>query len=168
VKPLTRRAFFSLPLLAAIPAPAAARVPAVGEAAPDARMRLVDGTEVHLSELRGQVVVLNWWATWCVPCRQELPLLDSYYRLQRAHGMRVFAITTEDSLPIARLRRVFEAMEITAVRSIRGPYRILDGVPTNYVIDRSGRLRYARAGAFTLDALNSILVPLLNEPAPAA
>ena len=57
-------------------------------------------------------------------------------------------------------------MAVPAVRSVRGPYGMLTGLPTNFVIDRAGRVRYARAGAFTLDTLNATLIPLLNEPAP--
>jgi cytochrome c biogenesis protein CcmG/thiol:disulfide interchange protein DsbE len=77
--------------------------PTVGQPAPDFQLTLVDGSHVRLSELRGQVVVLNFWATWCVPCRAELPLLDRYYRLRRDAGLRVFAVTTEGSVPLYRM-----------------------------------------------------------------
>ena len=153
-------------LMAVAATPALAADPRVGQPAPDFQLTLVDGSHVRLSDLRGQVVVLNFWATWCVPCRTELPTLDRYFRIVQRHGLRVFAVTTEDSVPLYQLQRVFAAMAIGAVRSIHGPYRPLDGVPTNYVIDRAGRIRYAAAGAFNLDALNRILIPLLNEPAP--
>src|SRR5437763_17013654 len=148
----------------AIPAHAASLK--VGKPAPNFDLQLVDGTHVHLSELRGQVVVLNFWATWCVPCRTELPMLDGYYRIMQSHGLKVFAVTTEDSLQPYQLRHVFAAMAISPVRRLSGPYHSLDGVPTNYVIDRAGRIRYAAAGAFRLDDLNRVLIPLLNEPAP--
>jgi len=162
-----RRPFLILVLLGAAATPASAVDPRVGEPAPDFQLTLVDGAHVRLSELRGQVVVLNFWATWCVPCRTELPLLDGYYRIMLPHGLRVFAATTEDSVPLYQLRRVFAAMAIGAVRDIHGPYHPIQGaVPTNFVIDRAGRVRYAASGAFNLDALNHILVPLLNEPAP--
>jgi cytochrome c biogenesis protein CcmG/thiol:disulfide interchange protein DsbE len=140
--------------------------PAVGREAPDFQMTLMDGSRVRLSDLRGQVVVLNFWATWCVPCRTELPLLDRYYRARRDAGLRVFAVTTEGSVPRYRLHALFAAMAIPSVRTIRGPYGTLEGLPTNFVIDRSGRVRYASSGAFDLDRLNEVLIPLLNEPAP--
>ena len=164
---LRRSVLFGL-LLCATLAPALAERPRVGEPAPDFQLTLVDGTHVRLSELRGQVVVLNFWATWCVPCRAELPTLDGYYRIAQRHGLRVFAATTEDSVPLSQLRRVFAVLAIGAVRNMLGPYEPINGaVPTNFVIDRAGRVRYAAAGAFNLEALNRILIPLLNEPAPS-
>jgi cytochrome c biogenesis protein CcmG, thiol:disulfide interchange protein DsbE len=151
----------------AVSTPAIARDPKVGDVAPDAEIKLVNGETVHLSDLRGQVVVLNFWATWCGPCKAELPTLDSYYRIQRASGLRVFAATTEDSLPDSALHKLFSLLAIDPVRRLKGPYHPLEGVPTNYVIDRKGVIRYARTAAFDLDSLNAVLVPLLREPAPA-
>jgi thiol-disulfide isomerase/thioredoxin len=155
-------------LVLALAAPALAKSPHVGQPAPDFTVKLMDGTRVSLADLKGQVVVLNFWATWCGPCKRELPLLDAYYRAQKSHGLRVFAITTEGSLPIFQLKGLFAAMAITPVKGIKGPYGDLNAVPTNYVIDRAGVVRYAKAAAFDLDDLNRELVPLLKEPAPSA
>ncbi|HEX4694063.1 TlpA disulfide reductase family protein [Sphingomonas sp.] len=149
-------------------APVSAKQPKVGEQAPDLQLTLIDGSKVTLAELKGQVVVLNFWATWCVPCKTELPLLDRYYEVQKSHGLRVFAVTTEDSLQPYQLKKLFAVMHIQPVRKIKGPYDAMGAVPTNIVIGRDGVVRYAKAGAFDLDALNSILIPLLREPAPAS
>ena len=140
--------------------------PKVGDMAPDFQMTLVDGSKVSMADLRGKVVVLNFWATWCVPCRKELPTLDAYYERQQKAGLRVFAVTTEDSLPLYQLKKLFDVMHIPAVRHMKGHYETLGGVPTNFVIDRTGRIRYAKANAFDLDELNELLIPLLREPAP--
>lgn len=143
--------------------------PVVDQPAPPFELTLIDGTKVDLAGLRGQVVVINFWATWCVPCKRELPLLDTYYRLQKKNGLRVFAVTTETSLPLRKLKPVFAVMTIESARRIKGPYGpIKNAVPSNFVIDRAGRLRYAKAGSFDLDDLNRILIPLLNEPAPTS
>lgn len=159
-------AIVALGLLASTPA--AAKTLKVGDTAPDFELTMIDGGKVHLSDLRGQVVVLNFWATWCVPCRTELPLLDTYYRIQAPHGLKVFAIATEDSLPPGRLKPLFAKMAIPSARRIKGPYAVMGGLPTNYVIDRNGVVRYAKAGAFNLDELNATLVPLLDQAMPGA
>ena len=163
-----RGVHFLVLALLCLASPTLAKAPKVGEIAPDFELTLVDGGKVKLSELRGQVVVLNLWATWCGPCKKELPLLDTYYRINRPHGLRVFALTTEDSVPISALKKLFAVMAIPSARRIKGGYDVLEGVPTNYVFDRTGRLRYAKAAAFDLDALNELIIPLLREPAPPA
>lgn len=141
----------------------------VGQPVPNAELVLVDGTRVHLSDLRGNVVVLNYWATWCVPCRTELPMLNGYYGAAAKHHwpLRIFAVATEDSVPKYQLKHLFSVLTISPTDRIRGgPFADVDALPMNYVIDKSGVLRYAKAGAFDLDGLNAVLVPLLKEPAP--
>lgn len=157
----------ALPLALAAAAPASKK-PVIGQPAPDAEFFMADGSQIKLSDLRGEVVVINFWATWCVPCRAELPLLDTYYRVQQKHGMRVIAATTEGSVSEKKLKPLFGLLEIKAVRRIKGPYAPINrAVPTNYIIDRAGVLRYAKPGAFKLETLNEVLVPLLREKAPA-
>lgn len=140
----------------------------VGQPVPNAELVLPDGHRLHLGDLKGQVVVLNYWATWCGPCRTELPLLDSYYRLasKRRWPLKIFAVATQDSIPAYQMKPLFAALALQSANRIRGgPFADVDDVPTNYVIDKSGVLRYAKAGAFSLDDLNAILVPLMKEPA---
>lgn len=143
----------------------------VGAPAPNFELILTTGQHVHLSELRGNVVVLNFWATWCVPCRTELPLLDNYYRVAARRGwpLRIYAVAIEDSVPEYKMKSLFAAMAIPAARRVRGgPFGDVAALPTNYIIDRSGVLRYAKSGAFDLSDLNTILVPLMLEPAADA
>jgi len=148
--------------------PAVARTPKIGEPAPDFTLTLIDGSKVSLSDLKGQVVVLNFWATWCGPCRHELPLLDAYYAVDKAAGLRVFAVEDQDeaSIPLYKLKSFLAKLTMPSARRIKGDYASLGAVPTNYVIDRAGIVRYAKAAAFDLDALNALLVPLLREAAP--
>ena len=151
----------------------AGRDPVVGQPAPDFQVTTFDGKKLTLADFKDQVLVLNFWATWCAPCKEELPLLDRYYRIQQKRGLRVLAITTEDSVPLSQLKPLAAALTIPMVRTLKGPYRVLKGVPTNYVIDRHGILRYARAAAMTLDTMNEVLVPLLgdhssHDPSPGA
>ena len=151
-------------VLSAVPMRAATLY--VNAPAPDFSARTFDGKDVTLADYKGQVLIINFWATWCGPCKEELPLLDRYYRAanERKYGLRVLAITTEDSLPIQQLRPLAAKVSFDMARSFHGDYGALKGVPTNFVIDRAGILRYAKAGAFDLESLNDILVPLLQEP----
>lgn len=152
-------------LLLALPTGAMAS-PRIGQPAPNARFESVTHEKFDLASLRDKVVVINFWATWCGPCKAELPLLDAYYREMREHGLVVLAATTEDSVPEYQLKKLFGIMAITPLHRLQGPYAPLGAVPTNFVIDRAGTLRYAKAGAFTLDDLNTVLIPLLNERVP--
>jgi thiol-disulfide isomerase/thioredoxin len=152
-------------LMATSAAPATAAVVKVGERTPDFELTLMDGTKVRSTDLRGRVVILNFWATWCGPCKAELPLLDNYYRLRKDNGLRVFAVATEDSVPAYRLKPLFTAMAIPSARRVKGPFAVMGALPTNYIIDRAGIVRYAKPGAFDLDDLNGLLVPMLREPA---
>jgi cytochrome c biogenesis protein CcmG/thiol:disulfide interchange protein DsbE len=157
-----------LAALSILASPAHAKIK-VGEPAPKFTLRTLDGQKVTADDVHGKVVILNFWATWCVPCRTEMPLLEAFQRKFRDNGLEVYAVATEDSLTPGQLKKYFgPLLKLTMVRSLRGSgYDIMGGVPTNYVIDRKGLLRYAKAGAFDLDGLNEVIIPLLNEPAPA-
>ncbi len=146
--------------------PAGAQVPSLGRPAPDFQALTLDNRRLGLQDFEGKVLVLNFWATWCAPCKAELPLLDEAYRRLAGAGLQVLAVTTEDSLPLSQLKPLARALALPMVRAFRGPYAPLGAVPTNFVIDRRGMLRYARAGAFTRPDLARVLEPLLARPAP--
>jgi len=140
--------------------------PRVGQPAPDFTVTTFGGKTIKLADLKGDVIILNFWATWCGPCRNELPLLEAYFRIEANAGFQVLAVATEDSVSDAQLKPLAAKLTIPFVKRMRGPYHELDGVPTNYVIDRTGKLAYAKAGAFDLDSLNALIIPLLNQPIP--
>ena len=149
--------------------PAQAQQLVINGPAPDFSARTFDGRDVTMADYKGQVLIINFWATWCGPCKKELPLLNGYYAEaeKRGYGLKVLAITTEDSIPINDLRPLAKQVSFDMARHFHGPYGVLKGVPTNYIIDRNGILRYAKADAFDIDKLNEVLIPLLQEPVPA-
>lgn len=151
----------------AMPATAlAGKTPKVGEAAPPFSLVTYDKHKVTLADLRGKVVVINHWATWCAPCKAEMPMMSAFHQRFKDRGFEIFGVTTEDSVPAFQLKRVAEVLSYPLVRTFSGNYPVLDGVPTSYVIDRRGIVRYAKATAFTGDEFIRLIVPLLNEAPP--
>jgi peroxiredoxin len=161
-------ALTGITLAALISAGQALAKPEVGQPAPDFRTTTFDGKVVTLKDLKGKVVVLNFWATWCGPCRTELPLLDAYYKARKDAGYTSLAVTTEDSVPVENLNRFVKTLAMPMAYRFKGkPYlEYGDAVPVNFVIDRQGVIRYAEAGAFNLERLEKVVQPLLKEAAP--
>lgn len=126
------------------------------------------GDKVSLDDLKGQVVVLNYWATWCAPCRVELPVLNDYFSRHPRHDLKILAVTVEGSVPAAKLKPLAAQLNFPLIAKLSGRgYGAIGGaVPTSYVIDRAGVVRYAKAGAFTAESFEDVVGPLLNKPPP--
>lgn len=140
----------------------------VGQPAPPFTLKTFARETVTLADLRGQVVVLNMWATWCAPCKAEMPMMDSYFRANKGRGLRIFGVQTEDSVPPYRLKAVSDVLAYPlTLRFDGGPYEAFRSVPTSYVIDRAGIVRYAKAGTFNATTFHALLHPLLLEAPPA-
>ena len=144
----TRRLFLgtSLAAAAACLAPAAARA-AAGAAtpAPDFELPLRSGGTVRLGDLRGQVVMLNFWASWCAPFRQEFPILDEMYRKYRPMGFTLLGVNVESETRDAE--RFLAAMPVSfpvafdRENSVSGQYSV-SAMPTTLLVDRKGNVRW--------------------------
>jgi peroxiredoxin len=158
--------------LAAALALAASAVEAGGKPARDFKLTTLDGQTVKLADLKGKVVVVNRWATWCTPCKAEMVAFENYLRTHPKSDLKIYAVTVELQFPASKLKPLQGALSYPLATSISGwGYKIMGGVPTSYVIDRKGVLRYADSGAFDLESFSELVDPLLAEPAssqPAA
>lgn len=143
---------------------------AVGADAPNYAAMTMDGTPIALADLRGDVVLLNIWATWCKPCRQEIPALETLHRTYGARGLRVTGVSIDahnDTLAIAGFARELGASyALWRDPDDRVSSTFLSvGVPATYLIDRNGVLRWRHMGPVKADdaalllALDSALTP---------
>lgn len=119
------------------------RSPTLGAPAPDFALRDADGEIVKLSDLRGKVVFVNFWATWCRPCRDELPDIQKLYDEKRDEGLEVLAVNYQDNQEDARA--FFDDLGISVPMlldrsgSVYNQY-LLQGLPDSFFIDREGNL----------------------------
>jgi peroxiredoxin len=144
---------------------------AVGEPAPPLEATQLDGKHFSLSANRGKVVIVNFWATWCAPCREEMPALDAFYKKHKAEGVEVIAISADDPADRKLVNTVMSAFSFPAAMrddTRYGGYGWLRHIPLTFVIDRQGILRRdAWTAAPKVDAavLDAEVLPLLAAPA---
>jgi thiol-disulfide isomerase/thioredoxin len=150
----------------AVAGPALAAGATVGKPAPSFSLTTYDKRKIKLADLLGKVIVINRWATWCGPCKAEMPMMSAFHRTHKDEGLEIFGVTTEDSVPPYMLKRVSEVLSYPLVLRFSGNgYPIMNAVPTSYVIDRHGVVRYAKAGSFNQQEFEQLILPLLHEPA---
>jgi peroxiredoxin len=142
-----RAAFASL--LAAATALAAAAPLAPTATAPDFTLRTLDGQKLRLGEQRGRVVLVNFWATWCGPCRQEMPHLNKLYEKYKSSGFVLLGVNVDDDASQAagvanRLGVTFPVLPDSDKRVSR--QYDLSAMPSTVLIDRDGRVRYLHRG----------------------
>lgn len=117
--------------------------------APNFTLKSMGGKNLKLSEYRGQVVMMNFWASWCAPCRQEMPLLEDLYKKYKGLGFTLLGVNVEEDSRKAS----------TLLRSIKVSFPILfdnknkvskmykvSAMPTTIIIDRDGNMRYLHLG----------------------
>jgi peroxiredoxin len=144
-----RRSLLLLALVAALAGCNRGPKPVIGSAAPDFTVKDADRT-VSLQGLRGQVVVLNFWATWCPPCVEEMPSLVQMQRQMKDKGVTVLAVSLDED---ARQYRTFLEKNHVDLLTVRDPQQKSNELygtfkfPETYIIDRQGVLRRKFIGA---------------------
>jgi peroxiredoxin len=143
--------------------------PRAGFLAPDFHVETLDGEVLTLSDLRGRPVVLNFWATWCPPCRAEMPALEAAYREHGDEGLEIVGMdaTSQDSLPavvafVDELHLTFP-IGLDTSGEVQRLY-LIRAFPTTFFIDRQGTIREVAIGGPLAEAhIRSAVAELLAE-----
>jgi peroxiredoxin len=149
----------------------AAGLRAADEAQPAADFQLpnLDGQLLRLQDQRGKVVLLNFWATWCPPCLQEMPLMDQLYQALQQRPFVLWAVAMQEDRNKVAPFMDQHPFQFTALLdrdgAVSGRYK-LRGLPTTYLIDCRGNLVGWRSGPqeWTNDAVRTLLTVLLSDP----
>ena len=131
----------------------------LGHEAPDFVLSALDGDSLQLSSLRGRVVVLNFWATWCVPCLHEMPALSRMHAALSPAGLTVLGVSM-DTEGIDIVRHYANRLNVTypillGNGEIANNYDSVVALPMTYIIDEQGIIRRRFVGLFDVDALQT-------------
>ncbi|MDC0720007.1 TlpA family protein disulfide reductase [Nannocystis bainbridge] len=151
----------------------AAPVLALGAPVPAFAGTTLRGEPLSLADLRGRVVLLNVWATWCDPCREELPDLQALHVRHEPEGLTVVGVSTDAARDARTLRNMVAGFGLTYPivhderNVVSGPFQVI-GYPASYLVDRAGNLRWRRDGRIPTGdpELAAALAAALAEPAP--
>lgn len=140
----------------------------VGRAAPDFLLQTLDGGQIRFSDLRGSPVLVNFWASWCMPCRQELPEIVKVYDARRADGLVVIGVDLQESDDAVRgfAREFGMAFPVVIDRTggVADAWRIggVKGIPSSYFIDANGIVRARAFSPMTAQTIDENLAKILQ------
>jgi cytochrome c biogenesis protein CcmG/thiol:disulfide interchange protein DsbE len=143
----------------------------IGQSVPDRVLPALDGTGTgQIADYRGQWVLVNLWASWCLPCEKESPALEAFYRAQRSHNFTVLGIDSKD-LSGDGLQFV-RRFKITYPQLHDGPGDLGDdlgtvGYPDSFLVNPRGRIALVRRGQVSADFLRANVKPFLDGRAPS-
>ncbi len=115
----------------------------IGKPAPDFILKSVNGKETSLASFRGRIILLNFWATWCPPCKAEMPSMNKLYNLFKGRGLVVIAVSTDNS--VKKVEKFlhknpvdFVVLSDPAIKTSR-KYKVFS-LPTSFLIDKDGMI----------------------------
>lgn len=141
--------------------------PRKGFAAPDFTLETLDGQTITLSDLQGQVLLINFWASWCLPCREEMPAIQQVYEQYRDQGFVVLAVNLQEKN--AQVAAFTEQLELTFPilmdrdGDVFDRYRVM-ALPSTFFVDRAGVIQDVAVGGLLSGAfIESQVAPLLAQ-----
>lgn len=147
------------------------RTPSAGDPAPDFTLKNLEGETINLSDFKGQPVLINFWATWCGPCRIEMPIIDAMYQKYKDEGFVVLAVDVQESITIVQsfvnsMGLTFPILLDLTGEIADGPYRIR-AFPTSYFVGRDGEITAAHRGMMTEPIMQRYMDQVLATQAVA-
>ncbi len=144
--------------------PALAVSPQQGKVAPGFSLLSLTGETTTLNDYKGQVVLINLWATWCPPCKAEMPTLNAYYQANKDKGFVVLAVNDQEDA--TTVNNFIKTSRFTFPVLLDTQHQVLDtynvrALPTTFIIDRDGVIRYVHMGEISRQQLEEIVGPLL-------
>ena len=143
-----RKLVFGL-MLSVLTASSLASSGLTGQSAPDFVLKSSSGENMRLSEFRGDVVMINFWATWCGPCRQEMPLLDELYSRYQRVGFNLLGVNIDDDS--SRAMAMIDELGVSFPvlfddrKEVSKLYEV-GAMPVTVIVDRAGQVRYVHQG----------------------
>jgi cytochrome c biogenesis protein CcmG, thiol:disulfide interchange protein DsbE len=139
---------------------------AVNFPVPEVQLTDLNNQPVALADYQGQVILYNAWATWCPPCKEEMPTLEAYYQDYKQAGFVIVAI--EDGQPVSEVAAFAESYKLSFpvwpdLKYVATTAFKTNSLPTSFVIDRSGTVRLTWTGAITRAALEKYVTPIISE-----
>jgi len=121
----------------------------IGKPAPDFTLKSLEGTNLNLTEQRGKIIVINFWASWCGPCRKEMPVLETFYKKYTDLGVSVWGVNVEQENQAGRdfladLNLTFPIL-FDKSNTLSESYNV-EAMPTTVIVDRDGLVRYTFKG----------------------
>ncbi|MBI5892941.1 MAG: TlpA family protein disulfide reductase [Deltaproteobacteria bacterium] len=165
LKPFTIYCLIFIALIACTKADKDTGETLIGKSAPHFRLKDIHGKEVGIADMKGKVILLRFWSTRCISCKEEMPKLETSYKNLNSKGFEILAVNVEDTkekaLGFAHELNLTYPILIDENQSAANIYKIY-GVPTSFFIDKQGIIRERIFGELDSKAIENIILPLLE------
>ena len=137
---------------------------------PEVQAKLLDSPDTfRISQQRGKVLIVNFWATWCAPCKAEMPTLQAYFEAHKTEGLEILAISMDETRDLPAVRQWAQQFSFLVALKADADYKALGRIwrmPTTFVVDRDGILRkngHVGDAEISMGELEALVTPLLKK-----